>query len=81
MPLFPEYAELIKSEIADLKNSGGRYGGAITAAEFLRTFTDDLPWVHLDIAPTARSEGSKSISKGPTGVMVQTLIELTARLA
>jgi len=50
MPLGEEYADQIKSDIADIKNTGGRHGGASTAAEFLHVFAEDTPWIHLDIA-------------------------------
>ncbi len=53
-PMFEEYNEQIKSEVADIKNLGGRFAGAITAAKFLAEFIDDTPWVHLDIAGTSR---------------------------
>src|SRR6059058_3252667 len=53
MPLGEEYADLIKSDIGDIKNTGGRHGGASTAAEFLHVFAEDTPWIHLDIAGTA----------------------------
>jgi leucyl aminopeptidase len=77
LPLYEEYSELLKSEIADLTNSGGRPAGASTAAWFLREFVDDRPWVHLDIAGTAWAEERKSYQpKGATGVAVRTLIEL-----
>ena len=63
MPLDDEYKELIKSAFADMANFGGRWGGAITAAMFLKEFADDTPWVHLDIAGTAwmddQSRGSR----------------------
>ena len=83
MPLFDEYAEQLKSEIADLMNTGGRPAGAITAAMFLKEFTGGLPWAHLDIAGTAWAEEAKPYQpKGPTGVAVRTLAELafTARV-
>src|SRR6202000_2408926 len=54
MPLAPEYDKLIDSQFADMKNTGGRYGGSITAAQFLQRFGDNTPWAHLDIAGTAR---------------------------
>jgi leucyl aminopeptidase len=77
MPLFDDYREQLKSEIADFTNTGGRPGGAITAALFLKEFTGDLPWVHLDIAGTAWAEEVKPHQpKGPTGVGVRTLVEL-----
>ncbi len=80
LPLDPEYGKLIKSDIADLKNTGGRYGGSITAAYFLKEFNGDLPWVHLDIAGTAwNSDGKAHVAKGPTGVGVRTLVEWVTR--
>ena len=76
MPLGDEYAELIKSDIADIKNTGGRWGGAITAAEFLHTFAGDTPWIHLDIAGMAWVEDSRSfIAKGPSGIGVRSILE------
>ena len=66
MPLDDEYKEIIRSNIADIVNSGGRYGGAITAAMFLKEFAEDVPWLHLDIAGTAWTEEQKPwIAKGP----------------
>ena len=77
MPLFDEYAEQLKSEIADMINSGGRPAGACTAAMFLKEFAGGLPWAHLDIAGTAWAEDNKPWQpKGPTGVAVRTLAEL-----
>jgi len=77
MPVFDEYKELFKSEIADFTNTGGRAGGAITAALFIKEFTGDLPWAHLDIAGTAWAEEAKPYQpKGATGVGVRTLAEL-----
>jgi leucyl aminopeptidase len=77
MPVFDDYKDQLKSEIADFTNTGGRPGGAITAALFLKEFTGDLPWVHLDIAGTAWAEEAKPYQpKGPTGVAVRTLVEL-----
>jgi len=76
MPLGEEYADLIRSDIGDIKNTGGRYGGAITAAEFLHTFTEDTPWIHLDIAGLAWNDENKPfIAKGPTGVAVRSILE------
>jgi leucyl aminopeptidase len=76
MPLGEEYAELIKSDIGDIKNTGGRYGGAITAAEFLRVFAEDTPWIHLDIAGTAWIEDARPyIAKGPSGVALRSILE------
>ena len=76
LPLGEEYAELIKSDIGDIKNTGGRWGGASTAAEFLKVFVDDTPWIHLDIAGMAWVEDSKPyIAKGPSGVAVRSILE------
>jgi leucyl aminopeptidase len=77
MPLFDDYKELLRSEIADFTNTGGRPGGAISAAVFLKEFAGDLPWVHMDIAGTAWAEEAKPYQpKGATGVGVRTLAEL-----
>jgi leucyl aminopeptidase len=77
MPMPEEYKEQIKSEIADVKNTGNRYGGAITAALFLAEFVDKTPWVHIDIAgPRLSHKESGYIVKGATGVGVRTLVEL-----
>ena len=79
LPLGAEYRELMKSEIADMINSGGRAGGAITAAMFLREFVGTTPWAHLDIAGTAWIDDAKPwATKGASGVMVRTLVELAA---
>jgi leucyl aminopeptidase len=76
LPLGEEYAEQIKSEIGDIKNTGGRWGGAITAAEFLRVFVEETPWIHLDIAGLAWVEDAKPyIAKGPSGVAVRSILE------
>ena len=77
MPVFDEYKEQLKSEVADLLNAPGRPAGAITAAMFLKEFTGGLPWAHLDIAGTAWQDDVKPwTAKGATGVMTRTLIEL-----
>jgi leucyl aminopeptidase len=77
LPLYEEYREQIKSDIADIINSGGRPGGACTAAAFLKEFVGDAPWAHLDIAGTAWAEEAKPWqAKGSTGVAVRTLAEL-----
>lgn len=77
LPLPEDYKELNKSDIADVKNSGGRYGGAITAALFLQEFVGRMPWVHLDIAAPFMSDKTKGIMvKGATGFGVRTLINL-----
>jgi leucyl aminopeptidase len=82
LPMFDEYKDLNHSEVADIKNTGGRGAGSITAAHFLREFTEDTPWVHLDIAGTAFSSRVKGhIVKGATGVPVRTLVNLTLELA
>ncbi|HEX9248707.1 MAG TPA: leucyl aminopeptidase [Gemmatimonadaceae bacterium] len=76
LPMWDEYKELIKSDVADVKNSGGRPAGAVTAAMFLKEFAEGYPWVHLDIAGTAYSETDLvTIPKGPTGVPTGTFIE------
>ena len=76
LPLWDDYTDLIKSDVADIKNSGGRPAGAITAAAFLKECAGDYPWVHLDIAGTAYSETDLGfIPKGPTGVPVGTFVE------
>jgi len=75
LPLWDEYLELIKSDIADYKNTGGRYGGAITAAVFLSKFVGDIPWVHLDIAgPSWLDKDRPYVPKGASGVGVRLLI-------
>ncbi len=75
LPLFEDYRSLIDSSIADIKNMGKRYGGAITAAWFLAEFVGDTPWVHLDIAgPAFSSEGHDLGPKGATGAPVRTLV-------
>ncbi|MGE0102473.1 MAG: leucyl aminopeptidase [Blastocatellales bacterium] len=80
LPLTPEYREQIKSEIADIKNVGGRKAGTITAAYFLREFVDDVPWAHLDIAGTAWNDSAKPFQAvGPSGVCVRTLVDLVCR--
>ena len=77
LPLDREYREQIKSDIADIKNVGGRKAGTITAAYFLREFVGDTPWVHLDIAGTAWNDSGKPyLSVGPTGICVRTLVNL-----
>jgi leucyl aminopeptidase len=77
MPLDEDYKEYLKSAFADLPNIGGRWGGAITAAMFLKEFTAATPWVHLDIAGTAwLDDGKPYLAKGPSGVPVRTLVRL-----
>jgi len=75
LPLPPEYHKEIESDLADLKNVGDRYGGALVAGLFLQEFVDDRPWAHLDIAGPARSESEDGyLGKGSTGVAVRTLL-------
>jgi len=82
MPMYEEYKEQNKSDVADIKNIGGKYGGAITAAQFLAEFVGDTPWVHLDIVGTSLSEKERTYRvKGATGVPVRTLVNLTLSLA
>jgi leucyl aminopeptidase len=77
MPLEDDYKDYLKSPFADLPNVGGRWGGAITAAMFLKEFAEDTPWVHLDIAGTAwLDDGKPYLAKGPSGVSVRTLVRL-----
>src|SRR6201997_3554133 len=76
LPLDQEYLDQILSNIADIMNTGGRWGGASTAAVFLKEFVDDTPWLHLDIAGTALIDENKSwIAKGPSGIAVRSLVE------
>ena len=80
MPHFPEYDDAIRSDVALLKNSGGRLGGSCTAAAFLRTFAEKTPWAHLDIAYTShRNKDGASLAKGATGFGVRTMVELASR--
>ncbi len=77
MPMDEEYKDYLKSAFADLPNIGGRYGGSITAAWFLREFADPTPWIHLDIASTAWLDDAKGwLAKGPTGVAVRSMVQL-----
>ena len=77
LPLWPEYREQIKSQVADMKNTGGREGGAITAAALLAEFAGDTPWAHLDIAGTAWTDRARPyVPKGGVGVGVRLLVEL-----
>ncbi len=76
MPLWDEYFEQLKSDVADMRNIGGRGGGMITAALFLSKFVGDCPWIHLDIASTDWSERERAyIPKGPTGIGTRLLIQ------
>jgi leucyl aminopeptidase len=78
LPMFPHYGEMIKSDVADIKNTGGtRYAGAITAAKFLEEFVGGVPWAHLDIAGPAWVEHENAThDPGGTGCFVRTLVEL-----
>jgi leucyl aminopeptidase len=82
LPLDREYRDQIKSDIADIKNTGGRKAGTITGAYFLREFVEDIPWAHLDIAGVAWNDSAKPyLSTGPTGTCVRTLANLVCGLA
>jgi len=77
LPLWQEYKDKIKSDVADIKNTGGRYGGAITAAAFLAKYVADTPWAHLDIAGTAwTTEELPYLAKGATGFGVRLVVDL-----
>jgi leucyl aminopeptidase len=79
LPRAKEYRKLIDSQVADMKNVGGPYGGAIIAALFLSEFVGDTPWAHLDIAGVMDVDGDDGwLSKGATGFGTRTLIELAA---
>lgn len=81
LPMFGFYTEMIKSDIADIKNTGGsRYAGAISAAKFLEEFVGEVPWAHLDIAGPAFQDNDNSVrDSGGTGAFVRTLVELGRR--
>ncbi|MHB8375602.1 MAG: leucyl aminopeptidase [Dehalococcoidia bacterium] len=82
MPMFPEYREAIKSDVADMKNSGGRNAGSIFAAFFLKEFIDGRPWAHLDIAGVDFFDKEKGVRvKGASGIPVRTLVDLALDLA
>jgi leucyl aminopeptidase len=77
MPYYEEYSSAMKSDIADLKNTGGRAAGTLTAGAFLRAFVDETPWIHLDIAGTAYLDTESAWqAKGPTGTPVRALVSL-----
>jgi leucyl aminopeptidase len=82
MPMDEDYEELIKSAIADIRNTGtGKGGGAITAAWFIKEFAEDTPWVHLDIAATCWvDEGKPWLAKGPTGVAIRSIVDFAMKL-
>ncbi len=76
LPMFEEYKDMNKSDVADVKNTGGRLAGATTAAFFLAEFAETTPWVHLDIAGTARKDSTKGyMVKGASGAPVRTLVQ------
>ncbi len=80
LPLDKEYSKQIKSDIADIKNVGGRKAGTITAAAFLKEFADGVAWAHLDIAGTAWGDDAKPWrAKGPTGIALRTLLKIVER--
>ena len=82
LPLFEEYREQINSDVADIKNTGGRPAGSITAGYFISEFAEDVPWAHLDIAGTARTDRERGYTvKGHTGIPVRTLVDLVETLA
>ena len=82
LPLWDDYREMLKSDIADVKNSGGRGAGSITGGWFLREFVEGYPWVHLDIAGTAYTDGEgPHQAKGPTAIGVRLLTELVLKRA
>jgi len=82
LPVDEEYRDMLKSNIADMMNVGGRWGGAVTAAMFLKEFVGDTPWIHLDIAGVAWMEDNKPwIAKGPSGVPVRSLVEFVQDVA
>ena len=75
--MWDDYKELIKSDVADIRNSGGRPAGTISAALFLAEFAGDYPWVHLDVAGTAYTESDLgTVPRGPTGIPVGTFVEI-----
>ena len=81
LPIFEEYREQYKSNVADLKNTGGMYAGATTGAMIIGEFIENSSWIHLDIAATSKSNTTKGPNiKGSTGVPVRTIIELANRM-
>jgi len=82
LPMYEEYKEQIKSDVADMKNTGGRNAGSITAAFLLKEFVEDTPWVHLDMAGVDNYDKEKGVMvKGASGIPVRTLVHLTLALA
>jgi leucyl aminopeptidase len=82
MPLYDEFAKDVTSEIADLRNSAGRWAGSLTAGKFLEAFVEKVPWIHLDIAGTAYLDAESAYAaKGPTGTPVRAFVALVEDLA
>ena len=82
LPLPPRLAEQLKSEIADMKNTGERWGGALTAGLFLKEFVGSVPWIHVDIAgPSSADKELAHVSKGGTGFAVASLLRFLRRAA
>ncbi len=83
MPIDDEYQEMIKSNIADIRNTGsGKGGGAITAAWFIKEFAEDTPWIHLDIAGTAWNDDNKPwLAKGPTGIAIRSIVDFATKFS
>ena len=82
LPMYDEYKEQIKSDVADMKNTGGRGAGSITAAFFLKEFVGDVPWVHLDMAGVDFYTKEKGVLvKGASGIPVRTLVHLALQMA
>jgi leucyl aminopeptidase len=82
MPMDEEYQEMIKSDIADIRNTGsGKGGGASTGAWFIKEFAEDTPWIHLDIASTCWvDEGRPWLAKGPTGVAIRSIVDFALKM-
>jgi leucyl aminopeptidase len=82
MPMDEEYQEMIKSNIADIRNTGsGKGGGASTGAWFIKEFAEDTPWIHLDIASTCwADDGRPWMAKGPTGVAIRSIVDFAMKL-
>ncbi len=82
LPLDDDYKESLKSHVADLKNVGGKWGGAITAAKFLEQFVSSTPWIHLDIAgPSWADMDSSGCDIGSTGCFVRTIVQFVENLS
>jgi leucyl aminopeptidase len=80
LPLFEEYERLIRSDVADVRNVGGRWAGAITGALFLKKFAGSMPWIHLDIAgPAMIEEASEYTPRGGSGYGVRLLTDYLSR--